>query len=432
MEAVQNISAQKEDMVEKRPGYKFTKVGWIPEEWELRKLEEVATVHSGVQKGAKVKPPVISMPYLRVANVQDGHVDLNEIKHIQIEEKKVERYLLRDGDVLMNEGGDFDKLGRGVVWNGQIHPCVHQNHVFVVRVNKEIITPGFLNLLTKAFYGRRYFILNSKQSTNLASINSTQLKQFPVILPPAHELTAIESLLTTWDQSIEKLSALIAEKKQKQKALMQALLTGKKRFPGFDGKWKEVRLGDVFERIRDNSQGLEKQPNAYTISSKLGFVTQQQKFDRIIAGSSLKKYTLIREGEFAYNKGNSKTFPFGCIFKFEEEEGLIPFVYISFRAKGEIEVNFYKHYFFHGFLERQLKKIITSGARGDGLLNVNANDFFRLAVYFPKLEEQQKIARVLNTAAREIALLDQKLEVLKEQKKGLMQQLLTGKKRLKY
>jgi type I restriction enzyme S subunit len=168
-----------------------------------------------------------------------------------------------------------------------------------------------------------------------------------------------------------------------------------------------------------------------TISSKLGLISQQDKFDRVIAGDSLKKYTQLKKGDFAYNKGNSKTYPMGCIYRLEEKESaLVPFVYICFRPTDKVEGLFYKHWFFAHGLDRQLNKIITSGARGDGLLNVNTEDFFKLKVLFPKLEEQTAIAQVLQTADKEIELLKTKLEQQKLQKKGLMQVLLTGKLRV--
>src|SRR5690606_4567437 len=96
-------------------------------------LHEVAEVRTGLAKGkANLKDPV-ELPYLRVANVQDGHIDLTQVKFILVERSQIERYSLRTGDILMTEGGDFDKLGRGDVWQGQIPVCLHQNHVFAVR-----------------------------------------------------------------------------------------------------------------------------------------------------------------------------------------------------------------------------------------------------------------------------------------------------------
>ena len=122
----------------------------------------------------------------------------------------------------------------------------------------------------------------------------------------------------------------------------------------------------------------------------------------------------------------------GCIYHLNEESALVPFVYICFRSKGSVNIDFYSQFFINHGLDRQLKKIITSGARGDGLLNVDKKDFFALNVPYPTIEEQTAIAEVLTAADREIELAKEKLDRLRRQKRGLMQQLLTGKKRIKF
>lgn len=147
-------------------------------------LADVASVGSGVTLGRNFQGAgTAEYPYLRVANVQDGHVDLSAVKSIRLPKTVADRAMLQPGDVLMNEGGDFDKLGRGAVWKGQIANCLHQNHVFRVRCRPEAVLPEFLALWAASDYGKRFFMLASKQSTNLASINSTQLKRFPVLVP---------------------------------------------------------------------------------------------------------------------------------------------------------------------------------------------------------------------------------------------------------
>ena len=150
----------------------------LPIGWERHTLSELAHVQTGLAKGKEVNGSSVSLPYLRVANVQDGHVDLSTVKEITVSLSDAKRYSLQTNDVLFTEGGDFDKLGRGTVWYGQIEPCLHQNHVFAVRPKPERLIPEFLAYQASSEYGRRYFQLSSKQSTNLASINSTQLKPF--------------------------------------------------------------------------------------------------------------------------------------------------------------------------------------------------------------------------------------------------------------
>jgi type I restriction enzyme S subunit len=233
------------------------------------------------------------------------------------------------------------------------------------------------------------------------------------------------------DEAIQITQRLIAQKELRKKWLMQNLLTGKKRLKGFSGEWKEERLGVLFCHLRDTNDGGDGH-SVMTISSKLGLISQEDKFDRVIAGDSLKKYTQLSKGDFAYNKGNSKTYPMGCIYRLEEKDSaLVPFVYICFKPEDKVDGEFYKHWFLSHGLDSQLNKIITSGARGDGLLNVNSDDFFKLKVPFPPKEEQTAIAQVLQTVDQEINLLKTKADKLREQKKGMMQVLLTGKVRLR-
>ena len=112
----------------------MSKIKKLPDGWKRKRLESVSIIQTGIAKNQNYQQNSIELPYLRVANVQDGYLDLSEIKTIYVHKDKINRYRLESGDVLLTEGGDFDKLGRGAVWNGQIKNCAHQNHVFAAAV----------------------------------------------------------------------------------------------------------------------------------------------------------------------------------------------------------------------------------------------------------------------------------------------------------
>lgn len=192
-------------------------------------LSELAEVRTGLAKGKSGQLDAIEVPYLRVANVQDGHLDLKEVKLIQVAAEQVGRYALQAGDVLMTEGGDFDKLGRGTVWSGEIDPCLHQNHVFAVRPHSGRVQPGFIAALAASNYGRSYFLSCAKRSTNLASINSTQLKALPIPLVPMVEQERFVAVMETVTQAARASEDLVDRLVQEKSALMSALLTGKRR-----------------------------------------------------------------------------------------------------------------------------------------------------------------------------------------------------------
>lgn len=159
----------------------------LPIGWQLKKLKHLAQVRSGLAKGKDSDgKETVEMPYLRVANVQDGHLDLREVSTIPVEVNAIERYSLQEGDVLMNEGGDYDKVGRGAVWTGEISPCLHQNHVFAVRPIERDLSE-WIAAVSQTQYAKFYFMNNAKQSTNLASISQGNVKELPILLPPKTE-----------------------------------------------------------------------------------------------------------------------------------------------------------------------------------------------------------------------------------------------------
>jgi type I restriction enzyme, S subunit len=205
-------------------------LGEVPEHWSVCRLKHVAVIQSGIAKGKDVTGKnTISAPMLRVANVQDGYFNLNEIHNIDIEKDQLERYLLKSGDVLMNEGGDNDKLGRGAVWRSEIPNCIHQNHVFAIRTNG--IEPEWLDILTRASYAKFHFYRQSKQSTNLASISSTNIKETTILVPSQTERTNILKFLNDqfirFDNLNNKCNLQVILLQERRTALISAAVTGK-------------------------------------------------------------------------------------------------------------------------------------------------------------------------------------------------------------
>ncbi len=207
-------------------------LGEIPAHWEVKRLKAICGLQTGLTLGKNYEGrSLVPRPYLRVANVQDGYLALDDIAEVEVPEKDVTRYELRDGDVLMTEGGDFDKLGRGYVWEGQIAGCLHQNHIFAVRPLRSLLMSRFLVLASVSGYGRAYFTATSKQSTNLASTNSTKLRNFPMPVP---SLRAQEEIVSGVDRETVRLEALsekareaIEQLKELRTALISAAVTGK-------------------------------------------------------------------------------------------------------------------------------------------------------------------------------------------------------------
>lgn len=209
-------------------------IGDIPAEWRKTQLRHCAAIKSGITLGKKYEKTdsLVERPYLRVANVQDGYVDLSVLTTIEVTQDEDLKYRLRAGDVLMTEGGDRDKLGRGCVWHGEIEPCLHQNHIFAVQTSKDTLLPEFLEYLTVSDVGRSYFDVTAIKTTNLACISSSKVLAFTIPFPSVEEQAEIVEALNTKCAGID---ALVAKKQQYlteienyKKSLIYEYVTGKK------------------------------------------------------------------------------------------------------------------------------------------------------------------------------------------------------------
>lgn len=194
-------------------------------------LQEIAAISSGITKGRKLEgTDILSLPYLRVANVQNGYLDLREIKEIQLKQSELGRFLLEIDDVLYTEGGDRDKLGRGTVWRGEIPRCVHQNHIFKARLFKEKAFPQYVAYWSMTTPARNYFYEKGKQSVNLASINKTVLSKLPLPLPSLEKQSEIVSTIDQHMSVCNEIENTINKNLQAVAALKQSIL--KKAFEG--------------------------------------------------------------------------------------------------------------------------------------------------------------------------------------------------------
>ena len=153
--------------------------------WTQCELQECSTIQTGLalSSNREFEGEVLRVPYLRVANVYDGRFDLTEIKKVKVTPAMYERYLVKKGDILIAEGGDYDKVGRGHIWSDEIEGVIHQNHLFAIRTDPEKLLPEFFNYMKSSFIGIKFFLGIAQQTTNLATINSSQVKKFPCVFP---------------------------------------------------------------------------------------------------------------------------------------------------------------------------------------------------------------------------------------------------------
>ena len=197
----------------------------IPAGWVISRMDDITDIQSGIAKGKKLSGKQATwLPYLRVANVQRGMLDLSEVKEIEIACDEVEKYTVKKRDLLITEGGDWDKVGRTAIWNAEIDPMAHQNHVFRARLILEEQNEKWIEEYLNSGYARSYFANSSKQTTNLASINKTQLRSCTVPIPPLDEQRRIIEKVDKLMVLCEQLKARLSEAGETRAQLAEAVV----------------------------------------------------------------------------------------------------------------------------------------------------------------------------------------------------------------
>lgn len=389
-------------------------------------LKQVA--HTGEVQGGRQRSPHMTegrvVPYLRVANVFDGFIDFTDVNEMAFKPREIETFRLKSGDVLLNEGQSIELVGRCAMYMGGPEDCCYQNTLVRYRAGANTDAEYALQLF-RYCQAIGIFSRIAVKTNSIAHLGVSRFAELELPFPSLPEQQAIAKVLRTWDEAIEKLKALREAKDQHLEGLIQ-MFFGRGR--GYPDPWTMKPLSAISTRVRRQNGGGNHP--VMTISAKSGFLMQSDKFARDMAGSSVDRYTLLHEGEFAYNKGNSLTAPYGCIYKLERPTALVPFVYYCFALNSTLDHEFFEHVFAAGVINHQLSRVINSGVRNDGLLNLDADDFFACKIPVPPKDEQRKIARVLTTAKRELSLMKAEIETIGRQKRGLMQKLLTGEWRV--
>jgi type I restriction enzyme S subunit len=395
----------------------------IPSDREVKKLYEIADVRDGTHESPKYFEHGVK--FLTSKNIKDGELDFSDVSFITQEDAENfnKRSKVDKGDILMSMIGT---IGNSVLVDFEPDFCIKN----VGLIKPKNIDRYFLIQFYHSPIFQNYLARNLDGGIQ-KFVSLGGLRDIPIPLPPLPEQKAIAQVLSTADAAIYTTEKLIAQKELRKKWLMQQLLTGKKRLKGFGGEWKEKKLSDLFDRVtRKNTEG---NTTVVTISAQRGFVRQTDFFKKNIASEITDNYFLVERGEFCYNKSYSNGYPWGATKRLKDfDKAVVTTLYICFGVKDEKKTNpeFFEQYFGANHLDKGLTKIAHEGGRAHGLLNVTPSDFFSLKVSIPSYEEQTAIAQVLQAADKEINLLKAKAEKLREQKKGLMQQLLTGKVRL--
>ena len=399
----------------------------VPNGWEVKKLKDICTISPPKSK----KPINSKVSFIPMSGVCESGKLLNFEENNYDEVCKGFTSFI-DNDVIIAKITPCFENGKGAIVSNLINGIGFGSTEFHVLRSKKNTEYKFIYYVTRT----KKFIAKGKRNMQGSSghrrIPADYLKTYKILVPPLPKQRKIAKILGCWDRAIAACEQLIATSKQQKQALMQQLLTAKKRFGEFTGEWQEVRLDSICTRITERNNG--KSENVVTVSAKHGLINQKDFFYKSVASTNLNNYFILQKGQFAYNKSYSNGYPMGVIKRLNlYDNAVVTSLYICFKITDDSKNcnSFFEQYFDSGLLNRGLVKIAAEGGRAHGLLNVKPIDFMKLTLIVPCLTEQQKIAQVLTVADSEIEILQQKLAKLQQEKQALMQQLLTGKRRVK-
>ncbi|MEC3966468.1 restriction endonuclease subunit S [Flagellimonas halotolerans] len=363
---------------------------------------------------------------IRSQNYSKGWCDLDEIFKISKSvDKPYERSRVREGDLLITVVGG--NIGTMDVVPKCLDGANISRSVSRISIDPSRANPQFVKYFLEKNI-KKLILINqvggAQPVLNLKDLSNFRIPDFPL-----DEQQKIASILSDWDKAIKSYQNLLDKLKLRKRGLSQQLLTGNIRLTGFSKEWKEITLGEITDRITNKNEELN--DTVVTISAQRGFVKQEDFFNKRVASSTLSGYFLIKKGDFAYNKSYSSGYPMGAFKRLDDfDKAVVTTLYICFSVKENIDSDFLLNYFEAGLMVKNLMRIAQEGGRAHGLLNIGLKDFFDLKLTIPTIEEQKAIANVLNEVDKEIEYQEAYLKHLQLQKKGLMQQLLTGKIRV--
>ena len=395
-------------------GYKDSAVGIIPQEWEVTTLGKLGKVMSGLT----YSPNDISdtgILVLRSSNIQNGMLCMVDNVYVNT----VSYNPVKTGDILICvRNGSKNLIGKSAYITPHYDGVAFGAFMSVYRSTHNNYLKHLFN--SDIFYKN----VHRNLGATINSINGNDLKKFIIPIPPIAEQRKIAEILRVWDEAIEKQSRLIERLELRKRALMQRLLTGRTRLPDFidDVQYKKLKPFIVEKSERNTNQTYT---NVLSVTNNRGFINQAEQFDREVASDNTAKYKLVHRGQFAYNPSRVNVGSLDLLQTYDL--GILSPMYIVFETRPTMDPKFLyyqlKSGWFVGHIPMYVQGSVRDSLSFDGLENIK--------FWIPSLTEQKAIAEVLTTADDEIATHRKKLDSLRLQKRGLMQQLLTGKTRVK-
>lgn len=404
----------------------------VPEGW--KKIHLVDILEDGIKNGFSPNAVDYDTGFwvLGLSALGDNGFNTDEIKHVEAT-NRVKSKILKCDDFLISRSNTPDKVGRSARYRGNIENCSYPDLMMRFRVDIEKVDMGFIEQKLRSSVIRNYYrSCAAGSSGTMVKINKSTVEKTPIQLPSIPEQKKIAKILSTWDKAIETVERLIANSKQQKKALMQQLLTGKKRFPGFgkpafggeipEGWFRKSLYGCLIQSHLRNKKKKLSHYDLRSVNKTQGMILMKDQ----VKGATVDRCKIVKQDWFAYNPMRLNV---GSICRWDSnEECLVSPDYVVFYCDNRVLQSDYFDQIRKSFLWNDF---MVRAGRGSVRVRIYLKDLAPLKIKIPPLSEQRKIAKVLSGADQAIETLVKKLTHLKQEKKALMQQLLTGKRRVK-
>lgn len=413
---------------EERPGYQFVKrIGWIPEDWEMVELCEL------IQKGRPITYGIVQPGHpvnngvmmIRGGDYSNGWVSESEIYKVSPEiEAPYERSRVKAADLIITVVGAG--VGSVAVVPKWLDGQNLSRTVARLAIDSDKAVSDYVQLVLESDYGR-HLVYKYQKGGAQPGLNIGSLNLFDLPLPPLPEQQKIARILGAWDRALADLDALIEARQLQKKGLAQRLLTGRVRLPGFEGRRVPMRpLSEFFRHFsKRNKEGRDL--TALSCSKVHGIVPQTEIFDKRVASDDTSRYKIVKRGDLVYDPMLLWDASIG--FSDAVDEGVISPAYATFHLNEETASRAFFRHFLDSHYMRHQYKVISQGTN-KRRRKAMASDFLKVEARVPPLDEQRRIATVLDAADAEVAALEAQRDALARQKRGLMQRLLTGEVRV--
>jgi type I restriction enzyme S subunit len=413
----------------------------IPDGWEVYTFGDIITKSQyGTSNSSEATGKI---PMIKMNNLNDGKLFTDNISYINLFQEEFKKLKLKKGDLLFNRTNSYDLVGKTALFelDGDF---TFASYIVRFKLDRDIANPKYINYFFNLFTSKNRLKSLATKGVSQVNINPTVLQKFFLIpLPSMKTQQKIVETLSTWDRAIDKMEKLIEAKIQHKKALMQQLLTGKKRYKKFRRAkgYKKIQIGvipkdwdlksinELFEERVEKSSNTSKYPiHSLTIDNGITHKTERYERSFLLKNKEKNEYRLVYPNDFVYNPKNLR---FGALARSKLDKTVSISAYYNIitlkNANNDIS-------YFEKLLKSErminLYNRISTGSLVEKR-RVHLSQFLKIKIPVPSIKEQQKIASVLGAADEEIELLTKQLDAVKKQKRGLMQKLLTGKIRVK-